>query len=178
MIAPPRVDHGTRALIHKLSTEGHQATKTGKYCPHYRPRMIPRRPRRSLYAAIADDLRLRISDGRYPVGSELPSIPALAAEYGAGKDAMRDALALVEAWGLITIRHGARIRVRDTRVMDVVEVDPRDHLIGGRRATTAEAVEWDVAEGAPALTLIDAVTGIELDAWAAERVRLRWVVGE
>lgn len=63
---------------------------------------------------IADALRRAIADGRHPVGSTLPSESELAAEHGASRGTVRQAVAALLAEGLIGSRQGARRVVLST----------------------------------------------------------------
>ena len=50
---------------------------------------------------IADVLRGRITSGQYPPGTALPSITALAAEFGTTTNTVRKALGILKDAGLI-----------------------------------------------------------------------------
>lgn len=63
---------------------------------------------------IADDLRSAIADGRYPVGSALPSDAELAAAYDASRGTVRQAVSALLAEGMIGSRQGARRMVLTT----------------------------------------------------------------
>ncbi|MEV7275400.1 GntR family transcriptional regulator [Streptomyces sp. NPDC093111] len=56
--------------------------------------------------AIADDLRSRIADGRIKPGGRLPSEAQLAAHYAVSTPPLRNALALLQAEGLVEKIHG------------------------------------------------------------------------
>jgi len=58
------------------------------------------------YRQIADDIRMRILSGVYPMG-KLPSERALIRRYGVSRATASKALATVESEGLIVRRHGA-----------------------------------------------------------------------
>ncbi|TXS14997.1 GntR family transcriptional regulator [Streptomyces sp. adm13(2018)] len=60
----------------------------------------------SLRDTIADDLRTQITTGRLKAGSRLPSEPRLAADYKVSTPTLRNALALLQAEGLIEKIHG------------------------------------------------------------------------
>ena len=56
---------------------------------------------------IADELRERIADGRYPVGSKLPAIAELQAEFEVpGPNTIRSAQQQLAREGLLEIRQG------------------------------------------------------------------------
>lgn len=134
--------------------------------------MIAPQDDRAIYRQVADDLRKRIAAGELRPGDDLPVEAALAAQYSIGKDAVRDALALLVAGGLVEKRRGHPSRVRHTPPMATVDVPP-GHLIGARAATAAESCDWGIPEHAPVLVLIEEPSGVEVDAWPADRTRLR-----
>lgn len=83
--------------------------------PDRRPRRIPAdqtsaQPRRERAERLADDLRGRILSGAVPPGDRLDEA-SLTAEFDASRNAVRDALDLLRAEGLIERRRGAGTRV-------------------------------------------------------------------
>ncbi|TDU04179.1 GntR family transcriptional regulator [Streptomyces sp. 846.5] len=67
------------------------------------------------YARIAAELRAGILDGRYPPGSQLPTLPELEQQYGVSLTTVRNALGLLRNEGLIESRTRAGHRVRELR---------------------------------------------------------------
>ncbi|WP_338495561.1 GntR family transcriptional regulator [Streptomyces sp. SJL17-4] len=61
---------------------------------------------RSLRHTIADDLRSQITTGELTAGTRLPSEPQLATHYKVSTPTLRNALALLQAEGLIEKIHG------------------------------------------------------------------------
>ncbi|MFE9737160.1 GntR family transcriptional regulator [Streptomyces sp. NPDC006477] len=61
---------------------------------------------RSLRDTIAADLRTQITTGHLKAGARLPSEPCLAAQYKVSTPTLRNALALLQAEGLIEKIHG------------------------------------------------------------------------
>ncbi|QYN41096.1 GntR family transcriptional regulator (plasmid) [Pseudonocardia sp. DSM 110487] len=60
------------------------------------------------YRQIADDLRRRLADGEWLVGSKIPGISALQAEYGvAALETIRQAQSLLQEEGLLEPRQGS-----------------------------------------------------------------------
>jgi DNA-binding FadR family transcriptional regulator len=55
---------------------------------------------------VASELRDRIIDGVLADGAELPKLEDLLAEFGVSKPTLREALRILEAEGLITVRRG------------------------------------------------------------------------
>ncbi|MEU6285045.1 GntR family transcriptional regulator [Streptomyces sp. NPDC047028] len=66
------------------------------------------------YRDIAADLRQQISEGRYLPGDKLPMLTELQAQYGAGYQTVRSAIALLEQEGLVVAvrRRGTIVRER------------------------------------------------------------------
>lgn len=64
------------------------------------------RPRERLTATVFDAICQAILKGRLPVGRELPSESALAAEFGVSKTVIREALQKLAALDIIEIRQG------------------------------------------------------------------------
>lgn len=133
--------------------------------------MINPSARRPLYRQIADDLHRRISDGEYAPGSPLPSEPDLGVHYQVGQHTIRAALDLLVQQGLIVKRHGALARVRETPPMSVAPIPP-GHQVGARPATDAERGEYELPPGSWVLVLVEAATGLEVEAYPADRFRL------
>jgi DNA-binding GntR family transcriptional regulator len=56
---------------------------------------------RDPYLQIADDVRGKIKNGAYSVGSKLPSIEKMGQEYGSAAETIRNALRLLKTEGLV-----------------------------------------------------------------------------
>jgi GntR family transcriptional regulator, transcriptional repressor for pyruvate dehydrogenase complex len=74
------------------------------------PPAVWRKPLR-LYGAVAHNLAQAITQGRYAPGAFLPTEQALATEYGASRNVVREALRLLSARGMIEVLHGKGSRV-------------------------------------------------------------------
>lgn len=61
---------------------------------------------------IAHALRQAIETGVYAAGDRLPSERALAAEHGSARNTARDAIGILQAEGLVDVRHGSGAFVR------------------------------------------------------------------
>jgi fatty acid metabolism transcriptional regulator FadR len=70
-------------------------------------------PRRPVSERLFADLLEALLSGCYAPGDKLPPQRALAAEAGVTMTALREALKRLEQMGLIEVRHGAAMRVRD-----------------------------------------------------------------
>jgi len=62
---------------------------------------------------LAERIQQKIQDGAMHPGDRLPSIAALATEYGVGAPTVREALKRLEIAGLVSIRHGSGVYVRE-----------------------------------------------------------------
>jgi DNA-binding GntR family transcriptional regulator len=78
---------------------------------------------RPLYRSLASRLERRIAEGRYPIGSQLPSEPELEQEFGVSRITIRQALSMLKRRGLLTSRSGMGTVVRasaaDSKAMTV-----------------------------------------------------------
>jgi len=71
-------------------------------------------PRR-LYRQIADQLRTLIERGEFAAGTRLPPERDLAVQLGVSRPSVREALIALEVEGLVEVRMGSGIYVRDVR---------------------------------------------------------------
>src|SRR5437762_12875426 len=79
--------------------------------------------------------------GRYEAGEKLPTQRALAADLGVTMSSVREALKRLEQMGLVDVRHGSAMRVRDWREHGGLDV--LTHLLfrgGGVDAGVLEAI--------------------------------------
>jgi GntR family transcriptional regulator, transcriptional repressor for pyruvate dehydrogenase complex len=126
-------------------------------------------------------------EGRYAPGEKLPTQRALAADLGVTMSSLREALKRLEQMGLVDVRHGDAMRVRDWRAhggLDVVThlvlrsgaVDPGvlSDVLEARGLMLREiarlaAERRDDAEAARLLELADAFASTD-DAAAAQAI--------
>ena len=71
--------------------------------------------------ATTEQLR-RIIDGVYPAGTRLPTEREMAEDFGVARTVVREALKRIEAFGLVTIRHGSGARVEDFQTAGGIEL--------------------------------------------------------
>jgi DNA-binding GntR family transcriptional regulator len=81
-------------LIVTVPSKGRVVTVAGEQAAPYR------------YQVIAAELRARIEGGGLPAGGALPSEAELRRRYGASRNTVRQALALLERDGLVVAEHG------------------------------------------------------------------------
>jgi CheY-like chemotaxis protein len=74
------------------------------------------------YQRVYADLRARIEQGELAHGAQLPSQPALAAEYGVALLTVRHAIELLRRAGYVSVEHGRGTFVTDPRGADTVLV--------------------------------------------------------
>ena len=96
-------------------------------------------PRR-LYRQIADQLRGLIERGEYEVGTRLPPERDLAAQLGVSRPSVREALIALEVEGLVEVRMGSGIYVRqhDPQVLKRVGGEGPLETIRARQLIEAE----------------------------------------
>jgi GntR family transcriptional regulator len=111
--------------------------------------MLDRQADIPLYQQLADLLRVAIQDGGLAPGAELPSEADLARQHAVSKDAVRRALAVLRAEGLIITRRGYRAIIRERPVMNMVSV-PLEAVVSTRMPTSAERQSKD---GSPLLVV-------------------------
>lgn len=66
-----------------------------------------------LYRQIADQVRALVEQGEFPRGSRLPAERELAQQLGVSRPSVREALIALEVEGLVEVRMGSGIYVRD-----------------------------------------------------------------
>lgn len=81
---------------------------------------------RPLYAQVADDLRAKIADGAYPIGTELPSTPQLQKLYGMSSTVVRAAVRELRADGIVRGQPGRGVFV--IGLPDVTPTQPNPSL--------------------------------------------------
>jgi GntR family transcriptional regulator len=132
----------------------------------------------TLYAQVARDLAAKIGDGRYPVGSLLPTELELCALYGASRHTLRSAIHELQEIGLVSRRKkvGTRVEAQsrpDTYRQSLASVDDlmqfgaaHQRVVRDMREVTAEgdlARELGCADGTRWLR----ISSVRLDGRAA-----------
>ncbi|MBB4959452.1 GntR family transcriptional regulator [Micromonospora polyrhachis] len=114
--------------------------------------MIDPRRDRALYRQLADLLREQIDSGELPPGSPLPSETTLAQTHGLARPAVRQAIALLRAEGLVTTSRGYGTRVREQVERTPLEL-PASSFAIARMPSDAERLEHDLDDGVPVLEI-------------------------
>lgn len=70
-----------------------------------------------VYEEVIDQIREMVNNGDYSPGTRLPTERELAAAFGVGRPAVREALKILDAVGLLEIRPGSGIYVREQQDM-------------------------------------------------------------
>jgi CheY-like chemotaxis protein len=110
------------------------------------------------YQRVYADLRSRIERGELAHGMQLPSQPALAAEYGVALLTVRHAIDLLRRAGYVSVEHGRGTFVTDPRGADTVLVVDDDTRV---RAVLVEHVSYagfrviEASNGLEALDVLD-----------------------
>ncbi|MDB5827320.1 MAG: uncharacterized protein JWQ73_1540 [Variovorax sp.] len=77
------------------------------------PAQFSKITRRRLFEEVCDRIRAKLARGEYRPGDKLPAERELAAEFGVGRPAVREALRALENAGLLTLKGGAFVREAD-----------------------------------------------------------------
>jgi DNA-binding GntR family transcriptional regulator len=118
---------------------------------------------RAVYKQLADILRNGIQAGEWPPGSTLPSENRLAQEHAVGREAVRQAVALLRSEGLVSTSRGAGTRVREAPDRTPVKLGRGDRAIS-RMPVDPERVEYDIDEGVPMIEIYRADGAKEIHA--------------
>ena len=94
-----------------------------------------------------------VLSGRYRPGEKLPPQRALAADLGVTMTALREALKRLEQMGLVDVRHGDAMRVRDWRAHGGLDVIA--HLVFRSGGLDAGVLAEIAREATELLRLVD-----------------------
>lgn len=114
----------------------------------------PIEPRR-LYRQIADQIRVLIQGGEFPIGARLPPERDLALKLGVSRPSVREALIALEVEGWVEVRMGSGIYVRSTDAADSVVAESPLETIRAR-----QLVEGELAAQAAELATPEHVAGL------------------
>ena len=120
---------------------------------------------------IADALRQAILSGELAAGAKLPSERSLAQSYGAARNTARQAIAILQAEGLVEAQHGRGVFVRRRPPLRRLSQDryARRYREAGRAPFRAEAER----EGRRARVEVTEIGPSPAPSWAASRLGLR-----
>jgi DNA-binding FadR family transcriptional regulator len=116
---------------------------------------------RAVYLQVADTVRSDIVQGRLKPGAELPSEASLGQTLGVGREAIRQALGVLRAEGLIKTARGFGSRVRQLPTRERVQLQKGDVVIA-RMPSEPERRAMDIDEGVPLLILTHADGKVEV----------------
>jgi DNA-binding FadR family transcriptional regulator len=97
----------------------------------------PAQPGR-LAAAVADEIRARIAEGRLADGDRLPGLPDLAQEFGVSRPTLREALRILEMEFLVDLRAGDRNGPRIRHPSSQVAAQLAGTVIQARQTTVED----------------------------------------
>lgn len=120
--------------------------------------MISPQPGSSIYEQIAARLRADILAGRIPPGRRLPSEVTLQQEHGISRETARRAIAVLRHEGLVEIRRGHGVVVREQPERQLL-APPPGATVTTRMPTAQERAEHDIPDGVPVFWVIQAGGG-------------------
>ena len=133
--------------------------------------MLNPQPGGAVYAQLAARLRGDILAGRLRPGHRLPSETTLQQQFGLARGTVRRAVAVLRAEGLVVVRRGHGVVVREhPEVQDLVPAP--GSTVSARMPTAEERAAHDIPDGVPVLWVI-APNG-EAGLFPADRWHLRW----
>lgn len=105
-----------------------------------------------VYRRVARLIREEIAQGRYRPGQKLPSEGRLAQIHEVGRDAIRDALALLRSTGEVVTVKGVGTRVREERDIEDEPVGSGSRITA-RMPTEEEMRAMELTPGVPVLVV-------------------------
>lgn len=125
----------------------------------------------AVYAQLAARLREQILTGRLQPGQRLPSETSLQQQFGLARETVRRAVAVLRAEGLVVVRRGHGVLVKDhVDVQDLV-IEPGS-TVTARMPTAAERAELDLGDGVPLFAVASPDGSAAV--FPADRWQLRW----
>lgn len=115
------------------------------------------------YEQVARTLTARVADGTYPLGSTLPSEPALAEELGVSRSTVRAALSELQQLGMVSRRPSSGTRVDSLRPVGS----------GGGYAQTIETIDALVQYAAKTRRTILEIVDVVADDILANKLNIR-----
>lgn len=98
-------------------------------------------------AQIAAQMEALIVDGTWPLGSQIPTEPALMVQFNVGRNTLREAIRALAHAGLVSIKQGCGTYVEATSSLDTiltkaVAQTSFEHALEVRMALEASAAQW------------------------------------
>ena len=122
---------------------------------------IDPRSDRAVYLQVSDIVRNDIVKGRLKPGDDLPSEASLGQTLGVGREAIRQALGVLRAEGLIVTERGFGSRVRELAERRPIKLK-RGDTVTARMPSEPERRTMDLDEGVPLIVLTHADGSVEL----------------
>lgn len=138
-----------------------QNGNSGKGVGRSESRSVDPRSDRAVYLQVADFVRSDIAQGRLKPGDDLPSEGALGQTLGVGREAVRQALAVLRGEGLIVTERGFGSRVRELVERRPIKLK-RGDVVTGRMPSEPERRSMDLDEGVPLIVLTHPDGAVEL----------------
>ncbi len=105
----------------------------------------------TLIQQVADELESRVANRRYSSGEQLPTEPELCAEFGVSRTTVREAVARLEATGLLVRRRGLGTYVAENARVSIaallqanISITEMIETMGLRPGTTGVGVAFEV----------------------------------
>lgn len=111
---------------------------------------IDPRSDRPVYRQLADLLRADIVAGTLAPGTTLASETRMAQDYGVGREAVRQAIAVLRGEGLVSTERGRGTWVRQPAIREPVPLRRGDRAVA-RMPTPEEIRDLDLDEGVPVI---------------------------
>jgi DNA-binding FadR family transcriptional regulator len=99
----------------------------------------------SLVKRVSDSLREDIGSGRFAVGDKLPSQSLLTERYDVSRTVVREAIASLQADGLLAARQGAGVFVTARQAAPAVAMSPMQNIDYERLSSVLEILELRTA---------------------------------
>lgn len=115
--------------------------------------MIIPQPGGTIYRQLAAILRGDIISGRLHPGQVLPSERTMMQQHGVSRDTTRRATALLRAEGLVVVRRGHGLTVKEIPPRTRLD-PPAGSVVTSRMPTEDEAAELSIGEGVPVFWVI------------------------
>jgi DNA-binding FadR family transcriptional regulator len=153
-----------------IDAELEQAGRRAMNAPSAVPLRDARASSKSLGERVYESLQLQIAEGRFPVGTRLPSELELAKQFSVSRPVLRQSLARLRSEGLISARQGAGNFVVRRNEATRLEFGPLQNIPDVQRCLEfRNGLEREAARRAALAHDADAIRSIALAMEAMER---------